>query len=51
MTSVLALSLACGASMKEAAMVSNYAAGVVVGKRGTAAVYSKELITKLLERP
>ena len=50
-TSVLVLSLACGASMKEAAMISNYAAGVVVGKRGTAAVHNEELITKLLESP
>lgn len=50
-TSVLALSLACGASMKDAAIISNYAAGVVVGKRGTAAVYSEELINKMLERP
>ncbi|MDD4004466.1 MAG: D-glycero-beta-D-manno-heptose-7-phosphate kinase [Elusimicrobiaceae bacterium] len=41
--SVLALSLAAGATLKEAAMLSNYAAGVVVGKLGTATVTPEEL--------
>lgn len=41
--SVLALSLAAGATLKEAAMLSNYAAGVVVGKLGTATVSPEEL--------
>ncbi len=42
--SVLALSLAAGATLKEAAMLSNYAAGVVVGKLGTATVSPEELL-------
>ncbi len=48
-TCTLALSLSCGATMKEAAIISNYAAGVVVGKRGTATVTREELLT-ILER-
>jgi D-beta-D-heptose 7-phosphate kinase/D-beta-D-heptose 1-phosphate adenosyltransferase len=43
-TGVLTLSLACGASMREAAVISNYAAGVVVGKRGTAVLNREELM-------
>ena len=43
-TGVLTLSLACGASMREAAVISNYAAGVVVGKRGTALLNREELM-------
>lgn len=39
----LSLALAAGASMHEAAILANYAAGVVVGKRGTATVSRKEL--------
>jgi D-beta-D-heptose 7-phosphate kinase/D-beta-D-heptose 1-phosphate adenosyltransferase len=39
----LTLSLAAGASMEEAARISNYAASVVVGKKGTATVALKEL--------
>ncbi|MBI5286984.1 MAG: D-glycero-beta-D-manno-heptose-7-phosphate kinase [Deltaproteobacteria bacterium] len=39
----IALALAVGATMKEAAVVANYAAGIVVGKVGTAAVTPKEL--------
>jgi len=39
----LSLALAAGASMHEAAVLANYAAGVVVGKRGTATVSRAEL--------
>jgi len=40
---VLGLGLACGASMREAAMLANAAAGVVVGKVGTATLDRQEL--------
>jgi len=40
---VLALGLACGASMREAATLANAAAGVVVGKVGTATLDRTEL--------
>ena len=40
---VLALSIAAGASFKEAAVLSNFASGVVVGKIGTATLNRKEL--------
>jgi D-beta-D-heptose 7-phosphate kinase/D-beta-D-heptose 1-phosphate adenosyltransferase len=40
---VLALGLACGASMRESATLANAAAGVVVGKVGTATVDRQEL--------
>lgn len=40
----LALSLASGASFKEAAVLANFAAGVVVGKVGTATLSPKELM-------
>jgi len=39
----LTLGLASGAGMHEAAVLGNYAAGVVVGKRGTATVTRSEL--------
>ncbi len=39
----LSLALATGASMGDAAVMANYAAGVVVGKRGTATVSRAEL--------
>jgi D-beta-D-heptose 7-phosphate kinase/D-beta-D-heptose 1-phosphate adenosyltransferase len=39
----LSLALAAGASMHEAAVLANHAAGVVVGKRGTATVSRAEL--------
>ncbi|HYL82457.1 MAG TPA: D-glycero-beta-D-manno-heptose-7-phosphate kinase [Candidatus Acidoferrum sp.] len=39
----LSLALAAGAGMHEAAVLANYAAGVVVGKRGTATVSRAEL--------
>lgn len=41
--SVLALAVASGASVPDAAMLANTAAGVVVGKLGTATVSSEEL--------
>lgn len=41
--SVLALAVATGASLVDAAMLANTAAGVVVGKLGTATVSPKEL--------
>jgi len=41
--SVLALAAAAGASIVEAAMLANIAAGVVVGKLGTACVSPREL--------
>ena len=40
---VFALALAAGSSMKEAAKLSNIAAGIVVGKLGTATVSPEEL--------
>lgn len=39
----LSLALAAGADMHTAALIANYAAGVVVGKRGTATVTRAEL--------
>jgi D-beta-D-heptose 7-phosphate kinase/D-beta-D-heptose 1-phosphate adenosyltransferase len=41
--STLTLSVATGASMRDAAVISNYAAGIVVGKVGTAIVTAREL--------
>ncbi|MCM0605432.1 MAG: D-glycero-beta-D-manno-heptose-7-phosphate kinase [Xanthomonadaceae bacterium] len=45
----LALALSSGASIHEAAMIANLAAGVVVGKRGTATVTPKELAQMMSE--
>jgi rfaE bifunctional protein kinase chain/domain len=45
--SVLALAVAAGASLVDAAMLANTAAGVVVGKLGTAKVSPKELAAAL----
>lgn len=44
----LALGLAAGCSMKDAAVLANHAAGIVVGKVGTASVTTKELREALL---
>ena len=44
---VLALALAAGASLRDAAVLANYGAGVVVGKRGTATVRRVELTQAL----
>ena len=41
------LALASGASMKEAAHISNYAAGIVVGKVGVAVATQQELLEKI----
>lgn len=41
--SVFALAIAAGARMREAAILSNFAAGIVVGKLGTATVNPEEL--------
>lgn len=43
----LALSLAAGAELVEAAVLANHAAGVVVGKLGTATVTREELIATI----
>jgi D-beta-D-heptose 7-phosphate kinase/D-beta-D-heptose 1-phosphate adenosyltransferase len=42
--SVLTLALAGGASLRDAAELANYAAGIVVGKLGTASVSIEELL-------
>lgn len=47
--SVLGLAMAAGASMKDAAVISNLAAGIVVGKLGTATVSPKELEAAIRE--
>lgn len=44
---VFGLALAAGADMREAAFLSNIAAGIVVGKLGTATVTPKELIAAI----
>jgi D-beta-D-heptose 7-phosphate kinase/D-beta-D-heptose 1-phosphate adenosyltransferase len=44
---VSSLALLAGASIQEAAMLANIAAGIVVGKLGTATLTSAELITTL----
>lgn len=41
--SVFTLALACGAKLHEAAVLSNYAAGIVVSKSGTATVTPQEI--------
>jgi bifunctional ADP-heptose synthase (sugar kinase/adenylyltransferase) len=41
--SVLSLAVAAGASLADAAVLANTAAGVVVGKLGTASVSPQEL--------
>lgn len=43
----LALALASGASLEEAAVLANHAAGVVVGKVGTASVTCEELLATI----
>jgi len=45
--SVLAAAVAAGASLPDAAMLANTAAGVVVGKLGTASVRPEELAQAL----
>jgi D-beta-D-heptose 7-phosphate kinase/D-beta-D-heptose 1-phosphate adenosyltransferase len=48
--STLALALAAGAPVDQAAHLANRAAGIVVGKVGTAAVTADELRTRLTPR-
>jgi len=43
----IALALAAGASLEEATTISNYAAGIVVGKMGASTLTQKELIEKI----
>ena len=43
----LAASLAAGASMLEAAILANHAAGIVVGKVGTATASAEELVNSI----
>jgi D-beta-D-heptose 7-phosphate kinase/D-beta-D-heptose 1-phosphate adenosyltransferase len=47
--SALALAIAAGANLPEAAMLANTAAGVVVGKLGTATASPEELSAALAE--
>ncbi len=47
----LALALACGATLHEAAVIANHAAGVVVGKVGTATLTTGELLESLNDLP
>lgn len=47
---VLAAALGAGASFRDAARLANIAAGVVVGKVGTAAVHANELVEALIDR-
>ncbi len=46
--SVLTLALACGASFREAAVLANYAGGIVVMKKGTATASPQELKEAIL---
>ncbi len=48
---VLALALASGASLPAAAVLANHAAGIVVGKVGTATVSAQELLARVDEHP
>lgn len=45
--SVMAMALACGADLEDSARLANHAAGIVVGKVGTAAVRLDELLEEL----
>ena len=45
--STLALASAAGATLEEAALISNFAAGIVVGKIGTATVMKEELLENI----
>ncbi|MBF0522647.1 MAG: D-glycero-beta-D-manno-heptose-7-phosphate kinase [Candidatus Omnitrophica bacterium] len=47
--SAFTLSLTAGANKQQAAEISNFAAGVVVGKLGAATVTAKELVTAIKE--
>ncbi|HEY6399797.1 MAG TPA: PfkB family carbohydrate kinase, partial [Blastocatellia bacterium] len=45
----LALALASGANLRDAAVIANHAAGIVVGKVGVAGVSRDELLTSLMQ--
>ena len=45
--STLALACAAGAALEDAALISNFAAGIVVGKLGTASVAKEELLENI----
>lgn len=45
--SVFTLALCCGSSKLQAAHIANFAAGIVVGKVGTAVVTRKELLSRI----
>ncbi|MDP2043691.1 MAG: PfkB family carbohydrate kinase, partial [Candidatus Omnitrophota bacterium] len=45
--SVFTLALCAGASKLEAAHIANFAAGIVVGKLGTAVTTAKELLGRI----
>ncbi len=47
----IALALSIGAKIKTAAQLANYAAGIVVGKMGTATATREELLRALAEKP
>ena len=47
----MALALGAGARVVEAAKLANYAAGIVVGKIGTATASRKELVNVIKEKP
>lgn len=47
----IALALSMGSKIKTAAELANYAAGIVVGKMGTATVTREELLRAIGERP
>lgn len=48
--STVTLGLASGLSLDDAVVLANIAAGVVIGKRGTAVVTNKELLERLYEK-
>ena len=50
MIATLACAISAGATLAEAATLANYAAGIVVGKLGTATASAAELIAVLDER-
>jgi bifunctional ADP-heptose synthase (sugar kinase/adenylyltransferase) len=47
----LAVVIGCGESLDEAVRIANYAAGIVVGKLGTAVVRPDELAADIAARP
>lgn len=48
--STVTLGLASGLSLDDAVVLANIAAGVVIGKRGTAVVTKEELLERLYEK-